>query len=61
MISDRDVAIYQEQGYILVEDVLDSAQLDAARHVIDGILASAKGSVHFTVIGVEIGFGMIAG
>ena len=44
MISDRDVAIYQEQGYILVEDVLDSAQLDAARHEIDGILTSAKGS-----------------
>ena len=43
MISDRDVAIYQEQGYILVENVLDREQLEAARKVIDQIAATAKG------------------
>ena len=43
MISDRDVAIYQEQGFILVENVLDHEQLEAARKVIDQIAATAKG------------------
>ena len=43
MISDQDVAKYREDGCILVENVLDRAQLNAARNVIDGILAGAKG------------------
>lgn len=43
MISDRDVEHYHEQGYILVENVLDGEQLSAARRTIDGILAGAKG------------------
>lgn len=43
MISDRDVERYHEQGYILVENVLDGEQLSAARRTIDRILAGAKG------------------
>ena len=43
MISDQDVAKYREEGCILVENVLDQAQLDSARSVIDGMLANAKG------------------
>lgn len=43
MISDRDVERYNEQGCILVENVLDGEQLSAARRTIDGLLAGAKG------------------
>jgi phytanoyl-CoA hydroxylase len=45
MISDKDIARYQEQGCIIVENVLDRAQLDAAREVINGILERAKGKL----------------
>ncbi|MEO6024717.1 MAG: phytanoyl-CoA dioxygenase family protein, partial [Burkholderiales bacterium] len=43
MISNRDVAVYNEQGYILVENVLDREQLDAAHRAIDQILTTARG------------------
>ncbi|MDQ3259197.1 MAG: phytanoyl-CoA dioxygenase family protein [Pseudomonadota bacterium] len=43
MISSRDIAHYHEQGYILVDDVLDGEQVSAARRTIDRILAGAKG------------------
>jgi phytanoyl-CoA hydroxylase len=43
MISDRDVERYQEQGCILVENVLGGEQLSAARRTIDRMLAGAKG------------------
>ena len=45
MISDHDVARYHEEGCILVENVLDRDQLNAARGVIDGILADAQGKL----------------
>ncbi len=45
MILDRDVERYHEQGYILVEDVLDAEQLSAARRAIDRILAGANGKL----------------
>ena len=42
MISEQDVARYHDEGCILVENVLDRDQLNAARRVIDGILAGAQ-------------------
>jgi phytanoyl-CoA hydroxylase len=56
MITNRDVERYFERGYILVENVLDSEQLIAAKRTIDGILAGAKGKVtHDDVFDFEPG------
>ena len=43
MISDRDIAFYRETGYLLVEDVLDSATRARMKEVIADLIAKAKG------------------
>ncbi len=43
MIAARDVTRYHDEGCILVENVLDRAQLDSARQAIESILAGARG------------------
>lgn len=43
MISEKDVAFYREQGYLLVEDVLDAATLTKIRKAIAGLVAKAAG------------------
>lgn len=54
MISDQDVARYHDEGCIIVENVLDHEQLDAAKKVIEHILAAAKGrTAHDDVYDLE--------
>ena len=56
MISNRDIERYYQQGYILVENVLNSEQLIAAKRTIAGVLAGAKGKVtHDDVFDFEPG------
>jgi phytanoyl-CoA hydroxylase len=43
MIDDRAVAQYREQGFLIVPDVLDQAELEAARARVSAILAGARG------------------
>ncbi len=43
MIQDRDVAAYREQGFLVVPDVLDAAELAAARAEVARILEGARG------------------
>lgn len=43
MINERDVALYREQGYLLVEHVLDAATLTKIRGAIAGLVAKAAG------------------
>ena len=43
MISEKDVAFYREQGYLLVENVLDAATLTKIRKAIAGLVAKAAG------------------
>lgn len=43
MISETDVALYREQGYLLVENVLDAATLTKIRKAIAGLVAKAAG------------------
>ena len=43
MINERDVAFYREQGYLLVENVLDAATLSKMRKTIADLVAKAAG------------------
>lgn len=43
MINETDVALYREQGYLLVENVLDAATLTKIRKAIAGLVAKAAG------------------
>ncbi len=43
MIDDGDVRRYREQGWLLVEDVLDPAGLASLRQVVDEMLEGARG------------------
>jgi len=43
VISDRDVAFYRKNGYLLVEDVLDSSTRVQMKAVIADLIAKAKG------------------
>jgi len=43
VISEKDVAFYREQGYLLVENVLDAATLTKIRKAIAGLVAKAAG------------------
>lgn len=43
MISDRDVAFYRENGYLLVENVLDRSTRARMKEVIAELVAKAKG------------------
>ena len=45
MISDRDVAFYRENGYLLVENVLDASTRARMKAVIVDLIAKAKGVV----------------
>src|SRR5437667_7056249 len=42
MISDRDVAFYREQGYLVVPGVLEAATLDELRREMAGVLEGAR-------------------
>lgn len=43
MISERDVQVYREQGYLVVEDLVDEATLAEMRKVIAGYIEQARG------------------
>ena len=43
MISDRDVAFYRENGYLLVEDLLDRSTLARMKEIIADLVSKAKG------------------
>ena len=43
MISDRDVAFYRENGYLLVEDLLDRSTMARMKEVIADLIGKAKG------------------
>jgi ectoine hydroxylase-related dioxygenase (phytanoyl-CoA dioxygenase family) len=43
MITDRDVTTYHEQGWLVVEDVLDARELEEARGVIGRLVEGARG------------------
>ncbi|MBI1397347.1 MAG: phytanoyl-CoA dioxygenase family protein [Betaproteobacteria bacterium] len=43
MITDAQVAFYEENGYVVVEDVLDAATLARVRKVVSEILDDARG------------------
>ena len=54
MISDRNVAFYRENGYLLVEDVLDRSTLAAMKEVIADLIGKAKGvATHNDVYDLE--------
>ena len=54
MIDDRDVAAYREQGFLVVPDVLDAAELAAARAEVARILEGARGlAAHTDVYDLE--------
>lgn len=54
MIDDRDVAAYRTQGWLVVPDVLDAAELQAARATVQRILDGAHGiSAHTDVYDLE--------
>ena len=56
MISANDVARYDEQGYLVVPDVLDAATVAALRRELDNILEGARHvSVHTDVYDLEPG------
>ena len=42
MLTDRQVAFYREQGYLILEDVLPAAVVEAARAVIDEAVEAAR-------------------
>jgi phytanoyl-CoA hydroxylase len=50
MISNRDIALYREHGYIVVPDVLDTQTLGAACQVIAELVAGAHGVTDHTEI-----------
>ncbi|HTO44530.1 MAG TPA: phytanoyl-CoA dioxygenase family protein, partial [Burkholderiales bacterium] len=43
MISDRDVAFYRENGYLLVEDLLDRSTMTRMKEIIADLVSKAKG------------------
>jgi len=43
VISDRDVAFYRENGYLLVEDVLDRSTMARMKEIIADLVSKAKG------------------
>ena len=50
MITGRDVERYQETGYLVVENVLDVEELEAARRVLAELVAGARGVAAHTEI-----------
>ena len=42
MISERDVAFYRDNGYVVVPDVLEPAMLDSLRREMNEVLANAR-------------------
>ena len=54
MIDDRHVAIYREQGFLVVPDVLEAAELAGVRAAVGGILDDARGvTAHTDVYDLE--------
>jgi phytanoyl-CoA hydroxylase len=50
MISERDVELYRERGYVVVPDLLDPETLSAARQVIAELVEGARGVAGHTEI-----------
>ncbi|HEX3498337.1 MAG TPA: phytanoyl-CoA dioxygenase family protein [Stellaceae bacterium] len=50
MISERDVELYRERGYVVVPDLLDTQTLSAARQVIAEVVEGARGVARHTEI-----------
>ncbi len=50
MISERDVELYRERGYVVVPDLLDAPTLSAARQVIAEFIERARGVTGHTEI-----------
>jgi phytanoyl-CoA hydroxylase len=50
MISERDVELYRESGYVVVPDLLDPETLSAARQVIAELVEGARGVTGHTEI-----------
>jgi len=48
VISDKDVAFYRENGYLLVEDLLDRETRDRMKAVIADLIAKARGVTKHT-------------
>jgi ectoine hydroxylase-related dioxygenase (phytanoyl-CoA dioxygenase family) len=42
MISDRDVAFFHEQGYLVVPNVLDQSSVETLRQELDAIIEGAR-------------------
>src|SRR5262245_34147683 len=56
MISDRDVAFYREQGYLVVPNVLEPSTLDTLRQELAAVLAGARDvTAHTDVYDLEPG------
>ena len=54
MITDKDVETYREQGWLVVENVLDAAELASARRNVEEIVAGASGvSDHTDIYDLE--------
>lgn len=54
MISDHEVARYREEGWLVVEDVIDSEMLAATRRVIEKLILGARGkTTHDDVYDLE--------
>lgn len=54
MISDREVVRYREEGWLVVEDVLDADTLAAVREVIERLILGARGkTTHDDVYDLE--------
>jgi len=48
VISDRDIAFYRQNGYLLVPDVLDRSTLARMKEIIAGLIARARGVTQHT-------------
>jgi phytanoyl-CoA hydroxylase len=56
MISERDIARYQETGYLVVPDVVDAALLGRLRGALDALVANAASvNEHTDVYDLEPG------
>jgi ectoine hydroxylase-related dioxygenase (phytanoyl-CoA dioxygenase family) len=48
VISDKDVAFYREQGYLVVPDVIDRVTIGRIHGVVDDLIAQSKGVTSHT-------------
>jgi len=50
MLNAQQIASYHDDGYVVVEDVLSSSELDEIRSEVDRILATAHGVIEHTAV-----------